>query len=67
MKNIFTLLICLIGFSQITFSQKNSNDNFPDGTVVPNWFKDYTKIKLKNLGKKYTITDYGVSKEGYYE
>jgi polygalacturonase len=63
MRNIFRLLICLIGFSQITFSQKNNNDTFPDGTVIPNWFKDYAKIELKNLGKKYCITDYGVSKD----
>jgi polygalacturonase len=63
MKNIFRLLICLIGFSQITFSQENNTDSFPDGTVIPNWFKDYTKIELKNLGKKYTITDYGVKND----
>ena len=60
MRNIFTLLICLIGFSQVTFSQDYSKDTFPDGTVIPNWFKDYTKIELKNLGKQYTITNYGV-------
>jgi polygalacturonase len=63
MKNILRLLICLIGFSQVAFSQDYSNDTFPDGTVIPNWFKDYTKIELKNLGKKYCITDYGVKKD----
>jgi polygalacturonase len=60
MRNIFKLVICLIGFSQVAFSQDYSKDSFPDGTVIPNWFKDYSKIELKNLGKKYCITDYGV-------
>lgn len=59
MKNIFRLFICIFAFSQITFSQKSSNATFPDGTAIPNWFKDYSKIELKNLGKKYCITDFG--------
>lgn len=63
MKNIFRLVICLVGFSQIAFSQDYSNDMFPDGTAIPKWFKDYTKIELKNLGKQYKITDYGVKKD----
>ncbi|MBC7846458.1 MAG: exopolygalacturonase [Flavobacterium sp.] len=63
MKTIFKLLICLVGFSQIAFSQDYSKDTFPDGTAIPNWFKDYTKLELKNLGKQYTITNYGVSKD----
>jgi polygalacturonase len=63
MKNTFRLLICLIGFSQIAFSQKSNTDTFPDGTVIPNWFTDSKKIELKDLGKKYTITDYGVGKD----
>ena len=63
MKTIFRLLICLIGFSQVTFSQDYSKDSFPDGTEIPKWFKDYTKIELKNLGKQYKITDYGVKND----
>lgn len=60
MKNTFKLLICLIGFTQVAFSQKYSNDTFPDGTPITAWFKDYTKLELKNLGKQYTITEHGV-------
>jgi len=63
MKNIFSLLICLIGFSQMTFSQKSKAETFPDGSAISAWFKDYSKIQLKNLGKQYTITDYGVSND----
>jgi len=63
MKKIFTLVICVFAFSQIAFSQDIDKNLFPDGTVIPNWFTDYTKIELKNLGKKYNITDYGVSND----
>lgn len=61
MKKSLVYIICLVGFSQIAFSQKK--DLFPDGTEISSWFKDYTKIELKNLGKQYTITDYGVKKD----
>src|SRR3970282_2338833 len=63
MRNIFKLVICLIGFSQVAFSQNYKNDTVPDGTEIPQWFKDYTKIELKNLGKQYTITKYGVKND----
>lgn len=63
MKNIFRILICIIGFSQTSFSQHYANDKFPDGSEITNWFKDYSKIQLKDLGKKYAITDFGVAKD----
>lgn len=63
MKNIFKILICIIGFSQSSFAQNYANDKFPDGSEITNWFKDYSKIQLKDLGKKYNITDFGVGKD----
>lgn len=32
---------------------------FPDGTVVPEWFKDATVPAIETLGKQYNIADYG--------
>jgi len=63
MKKFFTLVLCVLGISQSAFSQKYNNDKFPDGTEIPVWFTTYTKLELKDLGKKYTITDFGVSKD----
>ncbi|WP_433832618.1 rhamnogalacturonidase [Flavobacterium anhuiense] len=63
MKNTLKVLIFIIGFFQISFAQNYANDTFPDGSPITNWFKDYAKIQLKNLGKQYVITDFGVSKD----
>lgn len=58
MKIFFTLVVCILGISPFAFSQ--NNNNFPDNTIISNWFRDSSKIKLKDLGKQYDITDYGV-------
>ncbi|OXA98891.1 exopolygalacturonase [Flavobacterium oncorhynchi] len=63
MKTILRILFCVIGFSQVTFSQNYTNDTFPDGSPISNWFKDYSKIQLKSLGKQYIITDFNVGKD----
>ena len=63
MKKFFALALCVLGISQATFSQKYANDKFPDASEITPWFKNYTKLQLKDLGKKYTITDFGVSKD----
>jgi hypothetical protein len=59
MKNIFTLVICIWGVVQNVFLQENKNDYFPDGTRIPNWFTDTSKVELKDLNKKFLITDFG--------
>ena len=63
MKRLLTLAICILALSQSACSQKYSNDTFPDGSEITPWFKDYTKLQLKDLGKQYTITDFGVGKD----
>ena len=37
---------------------------WPDGTEIDSWFKQTDAVNLKNLGKKYRITDYGVVNDG---
>lgn len=61
MKNIIAIAICLFVFTNVSWAtKKNKKSVFPDGTKIPAWFKDSTKLKLKNLGKQYVITDFGV-------
>lgn len=33
---------------------------WPDGTTISAWFNDTTKVDVANLGRQYTLTDYGV-------
>ena len=40
--------------------QVSAEDLFPDGTPIPDWFRQTEIVKLQDLGKTYRITDYGV-------
>jgi len=63
MKSILILTFFIMGISPTVFSQENKEDTFPDGTAISDWFKNYDKIKLKDLGKPYIITDFGILKD----
>ena len=60
MKITLFLLIVISGLSQMTYSQKTDANKFPDGSNIPSWFSDTTKIALNSLGKQFLITDFGV-------
>lgn len=59
MKKIYLFILALLAITPKTFSQKNNKDLFPDGTKIPDWFLDAKKINPSDLGKLYSITDYG--------
>jgi polygalacturonase len=63
MKKRIALIMMIVGIYQISVAQKNDKNTFPDGTKIPAWFRDASKVKLKDLGKQYVITDYGVQKD----
>ncbi|MGJ7030120.1 rhamnogalacturonidase [Niabella hirudinis] len=42
---------------------KSRAQTFPDGSPIPAWFSDAGVVKLHTLGKKYILTDYGVTKD----
>ncbi len=60
MKNYLILFLFLTFCTTTVFAQK---DVFPDGTPIPDWFKDTTPTDINQLGKHYRITDYGVEKD----
>jgi len=37
---------------------------FPDGTLVNEWFYDYSVPALKEMGKQYVLTDYNILPDG---
>jgi len=53
------LLLCFACSSFIAFAQGPKSPDFPDGTKIPAWFSDSSKVILKDLGKQFVITRYG--------
>lgn len=51
------MLALLTGFNLL------AADLFPDGTPIPDWFRDTRIASLSSLGKAYRITDYGVAQD----
>lgn len=58
-KNGWLLIVFVWVFSFNAIAQNNQRGDFPDGTTIPKWFADTTKVELKGLGKLYIITDFG--------
>lgn len=60
MKSIYFLILCLLGFTLQSSARSKKAETFPDGTKIPKWFSEVKKVKLEDLGKQFTITDFGV-------
>lgn len=43
--------------------QSFSEEKFPDGTPIPDWFRQNEVVNIQTLGKKYNIVDYGVTND----
>ena len=56
LKHLF--LLGLVAMA--TVKSVAADDKFPDGTVVPEWFRNISVPTLAEQGKAYVITDYGV-------
>ena len=48
---LLTAFICL---------QLSGEEKFPDGTPIPDWFRQNEVVNINTLGKKYNILEYGV-------
>ncbi len=46
-------------FAAFISTQALGQDVFPDGTPVPDWFRQNEIVDIETLGGKYRITDYG--------
>jgi len=54
---IYIVMLCTMTFAA---SKSVAKDLFPDGTPVPEWFRQNKIVDINELGKHYRITDYGV-------
>lgn len=53
------LLWCLSWMAVSVFA----SEIFPDGTPIPEWFREHRVVSVKKLGKQYCITNYGVQND----
>ncbi|GGF23189.1 rhamnogalacturonidase [Echinicola rosea] len=58
-KNFALSFLCFL----VSISLYAQQDRFPDGTPVPEWFRDTTPTDIDQLGKKYRLTDFGVVRD----
>ena len=47
------MLVCASAFSK----KKQKADLFPDGTPIPEWFRQVDEVDVSKLGKQYKITE----------
>src|SRR5690606_36616649 len=55
-----SLLLAFFLFAIFAGQTLSSQDLFPDGTPIPDWFRDINETDISKLGKHYRITDFGV-------
>ena len=60
MLSFVLVLVCMTGYSK----KRPKVDLFPDGTPIPEWFRQIDSVDISKLGKQYKITDYGVLNDG---
>ncbi|MCC8089164.1 MAG: exopolygalacturonase [Rikenellaceae bacterium] len=63
LKNLkFLAVIFFAVLVQLNASAQNP-DLFPDGTPIPDWFRQIDKPDISRLGQNYRITDHGVAND----
>lgn len=55
----FIVLLVAAWFGLPSFGQ----EKFPDGTPIPDWFRQHEIADVNSLGSKYNIADYGVKND----
>lgn len=65
MKRIALLLLAMLLVLPTAFAKKKKDiDRFPDGTEIPEWFRQTASVDIESLGKKYVLTDYEIFADG---
>ncbi len=64
MKKSFIFYLLSFIFCFAASAKEKKTDLFPDGTPIPEWFRQTDAVDIAKLGKQYRITDYGVLNDG---
>lgn len=61
MKKLFIILLGISMLMPVMAQHKRKSQNiFPDGTSIPEWFLQSKVIPLDSLGRRYDVSDYGI-------
>ena len=62
MNKRIILGVMVVMIAAVTFAKgkKVQPELWPDGTPIPAWFSDTSRVDVSTLGKKYVVTNYGV-------
>jgi polygalacturonase len=58
------MLALILQLASCSSPEKKTAEQFPDGTEIPAWFRDTTKIDVIALGAQFVITDHGAIGDG---
>lgn len=67
MKKLMLILLAamlLLPMGVAAKKAKKNVDLFPDGTEIPEWFRQNEPVNIEDLGKKYVLTDYEIFADG---
>ena len=67
MKKLMLLLLATALVIPTSFAAKKAKKKvelFPDGTEIPEWFRQNEPVNIEKLGKKYVLTDYEIFADG---
>ena len=65
MKKILPLMLAFLLAAPTTFAKKKKDiDRFPDGTEIPEWFRQNESVDIEKLGKKYVLPDHEIFADG---
>ena len=61
-KLLWIVLVCAVAVCAEA-KKKVKASVFPDGTPIPEWFSDTSRVDVASLGRQYVVTDYGVTND----
>ena len=59
-KLLLMVLVCAVAVCADA-KKKVKASVFPDGTPIPAWFSDTSRVDVASLGRQYVVTEYGVT------
>lgn len=63
MNKILKYVAGVLILATVACKQETKTELFPNGDQISDWFFDYSKVKLSDLGQQYIITHFGATQD----